>query len=344
MQHRNVCAGLGSSSSSGTRSVAPSVALAALILVGIALAAPARGAGEAALSTAPGAHEITCASPKALRAYQSGLRLFHLDRADEAAAQFNEAAKRDRGCAMAYWGLSRTLAKQGKAAEAETALISAEAALADVDDRERRLITAWAQWLKSRGKPAPEQEKTAAGLRKELDLLIALYPDDPEGWLLRGQLAESPLRATPYNLAALLMNPQHPFGQVWKPVVPPLPSLTPRATQPVQPLSEAPPLFDGLGMLSFPVTTAHPQAQAYVDQGLRTFHGYCAPDFIRGGAGQCFREQAVGGFHSQAVLIHRRQFQPLRNSDGGLAIWLGKQPVLPASSEGCLVYLLPGGV
>src|SRR5687768_164421 len=102
----------------------------------VAVTAPVFGADQAALSTAPGAHEITCATPRALRAYQAGLRLFHLDRAPEAAAQFADAIKRDPACAMAQWGLSRALQKQGKTAEAEAALSAAEAAALDVDDRE----------------------------------------------------------------------------------------------------------------------------------------------------------------------------------------------------------------
>jgi tetratricopeptide (TPR) repeat protein len=44
---------------------------------------------------------------------------------------------------------------------------------------------------------------------------------------------------------------------------------------------QAPPLFDGLGDLSHPITTADPMAQSYFDQGLRLTYAFNHPEALR---------------------------------------------------------------
>src|SRR4051794_37255214 len=63
-------------------------------------------------------YPITAASPRAARDCADGLAAYHLGRLDEAVRDFHSAIRRDGGCAMAHWGLSRALEKNGKAIDA----------------------------------------------------------------------------------------------------------------------------------------------------------------------------------------------------------------------------------
>ena len=263
-------------------------ALTPVALLSAALLLP--GAPQAA--PPPNPHVITCASPRALREYESGLRAFHLRQYEAAAKEFREALKRDPSCAMAQWGLSRALHKGGKTEEALAALTQAEALSKLVEDREQRMIAAWAKELKAAGKPEGERRNARNQIRNDLNLALALYADDPELWLQRGDAEENPLRAGPFYLAALRVQPAHPFSTVWKPTVPAVPEVKPAATNPIPAIQPAPPLFEGLGMLAHPMTTSNPQAQAYYEQGLRTWHAYVSPPYVKNGAYQNFQHAA----------------------------------------------------
>jgi tetratricopeptide (TPR) repeat protein len=243
-----------------------------------------------AANALPG-HEITCASVRAARDYQDGLRWFYLGQTDQAISTFQEAARRDPACAMAQWGLSRALQKAGRAADALAAAARAEELGKNADDREQKLISAWSKYLKALAQPEAERKKAIAPIRSELDAAISVYGEDPELWLLRGAVEENPLRAAPFYLAALRLQPTHAFGKNWKPTVLPVPALTPTSTQAV-PQAAQPKLFDGLGMLSHPITTRSPEAQAYYEQGLRTWHAYVSPISVKNGAAVNFQYAA----------------------------------------------------
>lgn len=259
------------------------------ILPGLLLTARA-GAVDAI--AAPG-HQITCASNRAARDYQDGLRLLYQGRMEDAIGEFQDAVRRDPACAMAQWGLSRALYKAGRAPDAVAAAGKAEELAPNADDREQRLIAAWARYVKAAAGPEPERNKGYDAARGDLNTTIALYPEDPEVWLLRAEVAESPLRAAPFCLAAFRLQPDHPLARLWKLQAPPIPDVASKPTMPVAKMVPPPKLFDGLGMLSHKVTTNSPEAQAYYEQGLRCFHAYVMPGNRPNGAAQCFQHAAT---------------------------------------------------
>lgn len=251
----------------------------------------ASGAALGESAPPPASYPVTSTAPQSVRDFQRGMRAFYLGHHGEAIRAFEAATRRDPSCAMAYWGLSRVYQAAGQETEAQAASGKAVAQSANADDREQRLITAWAKLMKGVGQPAAEPSKATAAARSDATDELTIYPDDVDGWLLRGYLAESPLRATPYYLAALKIEPEHPFREAWKLTVPPAPDVVPAATHEV-PKYTGPeiPLFEGLGMLSYPVTTSNPKAQAYFEQGLRLSHAYVNPSFVKNGAEVNFRE------------------------------------------------------
>jgi Tfp pilus assembly protein PilF len=236
--------------------------------------------------------EITCANPAAARQFQAGLATLYSGRSAQAAKEFRDGLRQDPGCAMLHWGLSRALSRGGQAVEAQAEAGRALAQASLVDERERLLIAAWNDAATSATLPDEERGKTLARVRLDLNRAIALFPEEAEFWLLRGELAESPLRAAPFYLAALRLQPDHPFGKRWHPVIPPVPSLTPAATQPAPPVAEPPKLFEGLGKLSYRITTRSAAAQAYFEQGLRCYHAYVTPGWVKNGAAVCFQYAA----------------------------------------------------
>jgi tetratricopeptide (TPR) repeat protein len=268
-----------------TRSTRPVRSTAAGLMLAAALV-PVRGA------RADLPKEITCSAPAAARQFQVGLASLYGGRWTQAAREFRAGLRQDPDCAMLHWGLSRAVARgidvEEERAEADLAMAHADRA----DERERLLITAWNDAAKAATLPDTQRSQALARARAALDGAIALYPDEAEFWLLRGELAENPLRAAPFYLAALRLQPEHPFGRHWQPVVPPPPDLTPAPTQPVAVLSQAPKLFDGLGKLSYPITTRSPQAQAYFEQGLRCYHAYVTPGYVANGAAVSFQHAA----------------------------------------------------
>jgi len=237
--------------------------------------------------------QVSASSTRAARDSDNGLRSYYQGSLEEAAKEFQEALRRDPKCAVAQWGLSRVLKKQGKVAEALTAAEKAHELSKEGDDLERNMIAAWRRYLSAASKPEAERKKEEAAARLDLDIAIAIYPNEPEVWLLRAELAESPLRATPFTFAALRLRPDHPLAKLWKPPVVAAPQLTPTATQPVAPVAQPPRLLNGLGQLTHRVTTSNPQAQAFYEQGLRCWHSYVAPMGNKIGAGVNFQHAAT---------------------------------------------------
>jgi len=260
-----------------------------LLLSGMLAALPAL---DAPAQAPPPAHAITCASPRVERYYREGLRDYYSERLDDAIKEFGEAARRDPQCAMAFWGQSRALHKAGRRDEALAACGKAEEAAPHSEDREQRLIGAWARWVKAGEKPE-DRARVQGQIRNDLDLALALYSEDPEVWILRAEMAESPLRANAFYQAAFRLAPTHPLAATWKPTIQPLPTLQlPAETRPIGPLTDAPKHFEGLGKLTHVITTKNPLAQQYYEQGLRTFHAYVSPLRLANSAGKCFQHAA----------------------------------------------------
>ncbi len=259
------------------------------ILALLVASAGLAGASE----TAGGNFPITGASPRAVREFQAGLRALYSGHPADAEREFEAALRRDPACAPAEWGLSRALFGEEKRAGATRAAARAEELAAAGDSREQRLTGAWAAYLKALSSASTDRAKALDQVRRDLDITLALYPDDVDAWLLRGEVAGSPLRTAPFYLAALRLEPDHPLGQVWKPSAPPVPQLTPVATQPVKDVSDALPLFPGLGNLHFPVTTQSPETQEYFDQGMRCYHAYVLPGYVKNSAAADFQHAAA---------------------------------------------------
>ncbi|MFN3653256.1 MAG: tetratricopeptide repeat protein [Armatimonadota bacterium] len=267
----------------GSASYAAALVLAASLFGTVAGAAP---------DGAP-PHLVTSSSESGQRDYQSGLRDLHAGRLDSAIARFTSVVQRDPACVMARWGLSRALDRAGPSGEALAMANTAAGMTAGLDDREQRLIKGWQQLLSARSKQGPDRNRETQNAQRDLDYTLALYPDDPEIWLLRAEAEPNAIRATPFILTALRIDTSHPIRGTWKLQVPPAPDVKPTApTQPVAELAQRPRLFEGLGKLSHPITTKHPLAQQYYEQGLRCMHSYVMPGHLKEGAAACFQAAA----------------------------------------------------
>jgi hypothetical protein len=181
---------------------------------------------------------------------------------------------------MAEWGFSRCLAKAGKQEEALAALARAEQEARRTDDREQKYVDAWSALMRAEGKPEADRAAARDTARRVLNNAIIIYPRDPQLWVCRAEVETNRLRAVPFYLAALRLDPAHPGRSGWDLSSPPAPSVTPAPTKPVAKLETAPKFFPGLGNLSHRVTTTSSLAQAYYEQGLRCWHAYVTPTAI----------------------------------------------------------------
>jgi tetratricopeptide (TPR) repeat protein len=124
--------------------------------------------------------------PLAQSYFDQGLRLLHLGWGLEARRSFAEAARRDPGLAMAYWGLTLTRGPGGRyAADRAEAIRQALALSEGATDAEQRYIVA-ATFLADKG-PANGR----LGFVREMEALIDHCPEDAEArLLLAGFLAD----------------------------------------------------------------------------------------------------------------------------------------------------------
>lgn len=258
--------------------------LCSLLLVAALL--PARGA-----DTVSAGHIVTSSSAPARQAYARGLRLLHLGHPAQALDAFKAAREADPHFAMAWWGASRAFHRLNRLPEALEAAGYASDAAVGVDERESRLIAIWKQALEPAGDKAADERQVA--LEREADTAIALFPEDPEVWLLRAEIAATPLRGAPYLLAVRKLSPEHPIRLTPLPAAPPLVRVEPEITQPAPALAEAPKLFEGLGALSYSISTKNPQAQAFFEQGLRCLHSYVTQERSKNGAADSFQHAAL---------------------------------------------------
>ena len=155
-------------------------------------------------------YRISTSSPECQAHFDQGLAYFYSYVWMEAARSFETAARYDPECAMAWWGLSRTLEedKWGKGDDKLQELLKkVQDHLKSATHREQMLLTAR---LQEKGilKVADDQRKKAAA--KTIDDLIVLYDDDQEAWYYRAKLADSATASIPYYKALLRINPVHP--------------------------------------------------------------------------------------------------------------------------------------
>ncbi len=152
-------------------------------------------------------YRVSTASPEAQAYFDQGLGYYYSYVWMEAARSFETAAKIDPNCALAWWGLSKSCEKWGKAAYAPP-LKKAQELMPLANEREQRLIKARLQEKGLiEGIKVEDRKKEAI---KTLDELLTLYDDDEEGWFARSQVAEGPNAAVPFFKALLRINPQHP--------------------------------------------------------------------------------------------------------------------------------------
>ncbi|MBM3461453.1 MAG: tetratricopeptide repeat protein [Armatimonadetes bacterium] len=271
-----------------SRSFLLSLALAICVLIRAPLQAAPKPAPPAPAVFVP----PSMAVPGLAEQINRGLWAYYQGKYETAVGAFQEAVRIAPECGLAYYELSRALLKAGKTPEARNASARAQALSNAADDREQRLIYAWASHIK--GLDATTDAARKEELDREqavLDYAIAVYPDDAELYVVRSESAENPLRAAPYVMAALSLQPAHPVKATWrKPAPPPLPASLPKITE-IKLLNkpaEIPTLFDGLGNLEYKITTASPEAQKYFEQGMRLWHSYVQPSNVRNSAARCF--------------------------------------------------------
>jgi tetratricopeptide (TPR) repeat protein len=151
-------------------------------------------------------YPISTTSPECQAYFDQGLGYFYSYVWMEAARSFETATLHDPNCAMAYWGLSRSIERWGRGQHTE-ALKKAQDLLPHASHRENLLITARLQEKGIAAGITPDKRKEAA--TKTIDDLLTLYDDDEEAWFARAQLA-SGNAAVPYYKALLRVNPLHP--------------------------------------------------------------------------------------------------------------------------------------
>jgi tetratricopeptide (TPR) repeat protein len=157
-------------------------------------------------------YRISTTSPQCQALFDQGLGFFYSYVWMEASRSFETAVKHDPNCAIAWWALSRALERYGKGNQAE-ALKKAHALIDRASHRESLLIKARLQEKGMWPNVGTARMKAAV---ETIDTLLALYPDDEEGWYYRAQLAaEQKLfggqtASAPFYHALLKINPLHP--------------------------------------------------------------------------------------------------------------------------------------
>ncbi len=134
----------------------------------------------------------------------------------EAVRSFETAVRHDPKCAMAWWGLSRAMAKYSRTRKTHTrALEKAQELMPKASAREQMLIKSRLQEYgllpELKGKKREEKFKAAIGT---LNDMLAIYPEDEEAWFYRGYLevraGNGASSAVPFYKALLKINPDHP--------------------------------------------------------------------------------------------------------------------------------------
>jgi len=132
--------------------------------------------------------EVATKSPEAQAFYDQGLAYLHSYVWVEAARSFHQALRIDPDLAMAYVGVSRSLAGLEDFEGARRALMRAEGLSSKASEREKRRIALRALQLDAIEQG--EGSEKHGEYRKALDQALASEPENAELWLLRGNADE----------------------------------------------------------------------------------------------------------------------------------------------------------
>jgi tetratricopeptide (TPR) repeat protein len=147
-------------------------------------------------------HPVTTRSPEAQRYFDQGLQLVWAFNHEEAMRSFQEAARLDPGCAMAWWGIALARGpnyndpgSRERDRRAEEALARARALRPAVSERERAYIDA----LSTRYVAEPPADRTPldAAYATAMRELAHRYPDDLDAATL---YAEALMNLRPWDL------------------------------------------------------------------------------------------------------------------------------------------------
>ncbi len=160
-------------------------------------------------------YPVSTLNPECQTHIDQGLGYFYSYVWMEAARSFETACRLDPDCAMAWLFLGRACEKWGPADKHKnTAFKKAGSLREKADPRERMLIKAY---LLERGlEPgAGDGEARKKAAIKQVDELLAQFPDDQEAWYARAQLAAGGMfggsvAGAPFYHALLGVNPLHP--------------------------------------------------------------------------------------------------------------------------------------
>lgn len=163
---------------------------------------------------------VSTASSEAQRYYDQGLAYLVSYVWTEAARSFHEALRRDPDLAMAHLGLAKVYLEIGATQEAHAWLEKARrvAKTAAVTAKEIRWIDAFHLQLEAAFAPADARAAMHQRYKDTVNALIALDPEDPHAWVLRGTAEESSVwgrgqgggvGAIAYYEAALRRDPAH---------------------------------------------------------------------------------------------------------------------------------------
>lgn len=131
--------------------------------------------------------------PEAQAYYDQGLAYFVSYVWTEAARSFHEAVRRDPELAMAYLGLAKVHQEIGASQEARTWLQKARALAKTtaVTPKEIQWIEAFALQLEAASGSEDRRSAVHQDYKRAVEALIALDPEDPHSWVLRGNAEES---------------------------------------------------------------------------------------------------------------------------------------------------------
>lgn len=122
---------------------------------------------------------ITTKSAEAQQWFDQGLALLHCFWDYEALRAFHEALQLDPDCAMCRWGLAQALDfNPANHEQAKQELQKAKEAVEHASDREQRYIRAYSEQQEKQG------EEAEKAFTREMEALIARYPDDLQAKLL----------------------------------------------------------------------------------------------------------------------------------------------------------------
>lgn len=146
------------------------------------------------LRAAPGrVHQtVSTESDEAQRYYDQGVAYLATYVWLDAARSFEEALRRDPGLAMAELGIARAYLNAESAEMAREHLDAAMqlAAARPPSEPERKWIALLAEQIEAIYAPAPRRKARHEAYKRSLDELLAMTPEDPHAWTLRGNAEE----------------------------------------------------------------------------------------------------------------------------------------------------------